>query len=230
MEYANHLVCQYLRAKNYNGLLWGMIAGPLDSDFIKLVDVQIPYMYELYDPKNKMALDVPHFASSLDSTLYFFGSTDGYKADFAGWAGDLITVTGDAVSEGNASVYDAAMALIGNTMRGSFTLVDLLADADAFNIGYILERMVRPINDLVKDYYQNLYKNRFSLFFDNRFAGDSNKVVTDCMEFLTSKETIVAPMREIFINHFNVSDFSDEQAADVARAFKDTLLKKVSEE
>ncbi|PLR75282.1 hypothetical protein CU633_21905 [Bacillus sp. V3-13] len=231
---ANKLVCQYLRKDRFDGTLWDMTAGSIDTDFINEVNEQLnnPYIYEIYDPEYKIPIDVPHLAATLNSVL-FYGTGDQAVVDFAGWAGDLIDAAGQAATiEGYASAYDAALYLIGNTddSVSKFSLIDFLADVDAFNIGNMLNNIPQPINDLLRYYFEDRYKVRFSLFFDNRFSGNPNLVQAQSTYLLTSDEPGIFEMRSLFMNAFNTPYYTDEQGEEVAMAFKDILIQKAGEE
>ncbi|WP_374989557.1 hypothetical protein Q5794_30160 (plasmid) [Priestia megaterium] len=128
-------------------------------------------MKELYDPKFKVPLDVPHLAASLNSTIFIWG-TNGFIADLAGWAGDLLTTAEDSVNAGEqySSTYEAALDFIGNKEKGQFGLADLIADVDALNIGYILGNSTKQLNTAMKEYYSQGYKKRFTSFLNNRFS------------------------------------------------------------
>lgn len=58
--------------KTYYGDLWDMTAGPLDEEFIAKADSQLgsPPVYEVYDPKYKIDIGVPHLAATLNSILH----------------------------------------------------------------------------------------------------------------------------------------------------------------
>lgn len=231
---ANKLVCQYLRRERFDGFLWDMTAGSIDTDFINEVNEQLknPYIYEIYDPKYKIPIDVPHLAATLNSVLHY-GTGNQAVVDFAGWAGDLIDAAGGAATiEGYNSAYDAALYLIGNPNEGvsKFSLTDFIADVDAFNIGNMLINIPQPINDLLRYYFEDRYKVRFSLYFENRFSGDPNIVQAQSTYLLTSNELGIFEMRSLFKNAFNTPYYTEEQGKEVAKAFKDILIQKTNEE
>ncbi|ESU34091.1 hypothetical protein G3A_02915 [Bacillus sp. 17376] len=231
---ANILVCQYLRSKTYFSDLWDMTAGPLDEEFIAKADSQLgnPPVYEVYDPKYKIDIGVPHLAATLNAVLHQ-GSNNQVFVDVAGWAGDLISAAGDsAVAEGFDSAYDAAFHLIGHfdESKSEFSMSDFIADVDAVNIGNMLLNIPQPINGLLRYYYEDRYSVRFSLFYENRFSGDPNLVQSQGTYVLTSSEAGILELRGLFMDRFKVPGYSTEQGEEVARAFKDILVQLVNEE
>lgn len=233
IPFANELLCHYLRHKNYSGALWAGTAGPLDEDFIDLVNERLdnPELFDFFDLKYHIALDIPHFAATLNSVLFGNKNIDNVIVDLAGWAGDLITVAGNAVSyEEYSSTYNAAVDLIGNKHKGTFSLPDLLGDIDANNIANMLINIPQPLNELLRYYLLDRYKVRFSLFFESRFENDLNTVLSESKYILNSKDPIIFGLREVFISNFNVVPYTEEQGDEVARAFRDVLKKLVESE
>ncbi|RBP86543.1 peptidoglycan hydrolase-like protein with peptidoglycan-binding domain [Cytobacillus firmus] len=231
---ANILVCQYLRGKRYFGSLWNMAAGFLDDEFMAKVDSQLnnPPINEIYDPKFKVDIGVYHLAATLNSVLHH-GTINKAIVDFAGWAGDLVDAAGtSAVAEGFDSAYDAALHLIGHLdeTKSRFSMTDFIGDVDAVNIGNMLLNIPQPINSLLRHYYEDRYKVRFSLFFESRFSGDPNVVQSQSTYVLTSDEAGMLEIRRLFMFAFETPGYSIEQGEEVARAFKDILVRLSNEE
>lgn len=229
MEKSNKLVSQYLRAKIYNGIKWVSIAGVLDSDFINEVNKQLknPLIFSLYDPKFGVKHEVEHFAATLNGILVR-NEDNRFLVDFAGWAGDLVTVAGDSVTtEGYNSVYDAAIDLIGNSDSNitTFSIHDLIADVDAVNIGREVIDSNLPLNEVIRQYYTNGYKKRFTKFINNRFSGDLLTLRQQSEYVLSSQDFVIREFRALFMSDFvfDVAYFTEEEGKQVALAFTDKL-------
>lgn len=239
-SYANILLCQYLRerAPKYTGWKWGELAGVINYDFIEKVDKHLggtPALYSLHDPKFGITHEVEHLGATLNAILNRVDEKD-ILSDFMGWLGDFLTVASDsvgAVNEGEyASVYDAAFDLIANKddTISQFSLQDLLADVDALNIASKAIDTTLPLNELLREYYDRTYMKRFSLFVDNRFSGDINKVKEEIIYLLTTNSPIIFTWRNLFKLSFVKNNFSDEEGEQVATAFKDILKNYISKE
>lgn len=137
-----------------------------------------------------------------------------------------------AVAEGFDSAYDAALHLIGHLdeTKSRFSMTDFIGDVDAVNIGNMLLNIPQPINGSLRHYYEDRYKVRFSLFFESRFSGDPNLVQSQSTYILTSDEAGMLELRWLFMTAFDTPVFSVEDGKEVARAFKDILVRLSNEE
>lgn len=109
-------------------------------------------------------------------------------------------------------------------------MTDFIGDVDAVNIGNMLLNIPQPINSLLRHYYEDRYKVRFSLFFESRFSGDPNLVQSQSTYVLTSDEAGMLEIRRLFMFAFETPGYSIEQGEEVARAFKDILVRLSNEE
>ncbi|MBM7597690.1 peptidoglycan hydrolase-like protein with peptidoglycan-binding domain [Virgibacillus halotolerans] len=241
---ANELLCQYLRHRVFNGVLWVASAGKIDTDFIEQVDKQLhaPTIVDPFDINHKVSLETPHLAASLNSILFIWNSNS-FISDFAGWAGDLLTVAGesvDAVDDSRYStVYDAAYNLIGNrdASKSTFTLKDLIVDVDALNMGATLRRNLQPLNKVIKEYYGKLgeYNRRYNSFLINRFFDQNEEqsydhLLDEATDILNSKTSLIDAARVLFKNHFEVTSYTEEEGVEVARAFRDVIKREGDKE
>ncbi|MCA0174578.1 glycoside hydrolase domain-containing protein [Bacillus sp. RAR_GA_16] len=230
---ANLVTLQYLREKIYNGALWDPLAGPIQQEFIDLVNEKVNApVEEIYDPLSLEAVGVEHFAATLNSVIALNGSQ---LSDFGGWAGDLITAMGDALElvDDNKfySIYEAATSRIGS-YKGSFSFTDLLGDVDGLNIGHELIKSGNSLRlpDVIKDYYANSYQNRYSLFFKNRFDFDIETLYNQVDMLLNSTEPLLTAQRVLFIAKFGPFTYTRSEGEEMARAFTDLIMEKVNAE
>lgn len=99
---ANKIVLAYLRQKNYGGIAWATIAGPIEESYNNMVATRYPEIdisqINLIDPVSKKEIEIAHFAATLGSLLTYVAIIDTYLDplvdSFAGWAGDLLQVGG----------------------------------------------------------------------------------------------------------------------------------------
>lgn len=228
---SNKLVCQYLRKDEYDGFQWDVTAGEIDEDFVNLVNERMnnPTIGEIIDPKYGVDVGIPHLAATLNAILHQNNSNQVFS-DFAGWAGDLVTVANPAANHDDyTTAYDAARYFIGHRDESIsfFSLTDLIGDVDAFNLGNMLVSMTQPLDDLIRSYYEDeRYKVRYSLFFENRFSNDSNLLQSQGSYVLNSNDPIIFGMREAL----GGGGYTDEQGEEIARAFKDIIVEKANAE
>ncbi len=154
------------------------MAGEIDQGFVNFVaesnsGLTDYFSGDLYinDPTG-VKVDFLHFAATLNAYLY--DSTD-LKANLvgekninnlAGWAGDLQTFVIDVQNQTNnsnsyANVYESASRLIGDSST-SFSMGDLLADTDAYNIYNQLE--TSTFCGALRNYYSSGYRTRYTDF------------------------------------------------------------------
>ncbi|ULO04783.1 DUF1906 domain-containing protein [Paenibacillus sp. 19GGS1-52] len=238
---ANKKVVQYYRKNHFYGTAWDVVAGPIDNDFVALVDSRISdFVSEfIIDPVTGVIMDdydIAHLTATTNSYLYLVDGA--VPAEFAGWAGDLLTVTKDAIKAYNAGQFDsvraAARDFIGTTNeKGTFDIKDLIADVDAVNIAFELNQAGgRKLNELIRAYYEdvNYGSNRYSLFVANKFGTLSN-VEIEGKRLLTAGTPLdLVGVRAAFKFQFAVPDYTEEQGEEVAKAFGDILEVKLHSE
>lgn len=230
---ANQKVLQYIRTKqNYVGLIWDLVAGFLDEDFIALVDTTLgnPAVEKLYDLDSGIEVDIEHLCATANSYTYL--TDNDYLVFFAGMIGDLICVAGESVErylDGDyVSVYEAAKSLICTPIESGsqLSMPDFLADMDAYNIGKMMnDNSTLKFNDALRTYYSdiNYYIDRYAKW--TLQYGDLNHMESESHYLLTGSLPIdFALVRdEKFKPTFEVHDYSDAQAADVIRAYREAI-------
>ena len=229
---ANELVAQYIRKDDYFGNMWDATAGFINKEFCKIADEALNHtkIKDLKDAQYNTSVGLPHLMATLNSYMW---SPVQEIHDVAGWAGDLLTLYKDVVkykSEYNNDVYKASLDLIGKNSAGvNFSLTDILGDIDAINI-YMnigLGAFARPINDVIRSYYDKDYTNRFSNFLKNRFNNSIDLLYSEADSFLTSPALKYLTPREMINGHFNVPKYTLDEGHIMAKAFKDYINNKI---
>lgn len=229
---ANELVAQYIRKDDYFGNMWDATAGFINKEFCKIADEALNHtkIKDLKDVQYNTSVGLPHLMATLNSYMW---SPVQEIHDVAGWAGDLLTLYKDVVkykSEYNNDVYKASLDLIGKNSAGvNFSLTDILGDIDAINI-YMnigLGAFARPINDVIRSYYDKDYTNRFSNFLKNRFNNSIDLLYSEADSFLTSPALKYLTPREMINGHFNVPKYTLDEGHIMAKAFKDYINNKI---
>lgn len=86
----------YLRHEIYNGAMWAVLAGQLDTAFTKKATDEFGKSIDFpapLDPDSKETIDLPHLAATCDAVIMAKGK---YLSDIAGWGGNLLTALKDA--------------------------------------------------------------------------------------------------------------------------------------
>ena len=133
-------VVRYLRSARYNDIKWQMLVGAPDSAYVSAMRAfddlrRLEEVLLLEGDGFAYMLDFPHLCAAADAGL-----------DFAGWAGDLITL---AVEIG--SQYEARRMLAGS--GGSFGLYDYRADLDAKNLSALASENGGSLAMAMRSYY-----------------------------------------------------------------------------
>lgn len=134
----------------------------------------------LRDPKTGYLCDLQHFGASLGAVLHNdpVPSQIGVSlVDFGGWAGDLITITGDCYNSGtaDADAYAYGYDLIGNN-RGqkSFAAGDMVADVEAMVVGLAVQKgAAESVSAALSSRYASAAasKAKYNEFITARFGG-----------------------------------------------------------
>ncbi|WP_193065140.1 glycoside hydrolase domain-containing protein [Oceanobacillus oncorhynchi] len=231
---ANALVTQYYRKGSYEGTFWGTIAGGINQDFVEMVDENPNVdaeLIEFIDPATGLENDIQHLMATMGAEV--FNPIPLFRDrinDFAGWAGDLITVIKDVVEhvdEYDGDWYECAKDYIGTSSKKSnFEFDDLIADIDAMILGNKLRENPDSsvYNEFVNYYQSNQPYNRFSTIYELRFYGDPQILKAQAEMYLNAVGPDVAAMREFFHSQFGVPEYTTEQGREVARAFADVIL------
>lgn len=183
--------------------------------------------------------DISHLGATLGSGLAMIVID---LNDAAGWAGDLVTLIGDAIrtykenSIMYPSVYHAAKELMAKKTGGSFSLADTLADVDAINIRSLVDSSnnENTLAEIMQSYFEKGgCKKRFTNFIKNRF-GQEEYIYTEASDFLANESylnnTVATILVQMLKKMFGVPEFTAEEANDVARAFSEYIIEQASKE
>lgn len=221
----------YLRNEKYNGAMWAILAGQLDTAFIKKATAELGASIDFpepIDPDSKEPIDLPHLAATCDAVIMADGKG---ISDIAGWGGDLLTTIKDAkrlVEAGRYdTIYEAAYATIGGIGESHFSYSDLLSDVDAYNIGMkiVNKGHAQGFSNVVRDYYSNDgWKSRYSDFYQNRFDSSPDKLYDVANYILNDVDPVIAPVRYMFFLQFDLPVYMPEEGRAVAEAWRDKFL------
>ena len=225
------LMIDYLRKDRFDGLHWDLVAGPMHEKAEEGKQVLgLPGDFpEPIIPDSNVFTDLVHGVATADSVILWDGAP---VSDFAGWGGDLLTCVQDsvnAVARGEYdNIYDAAYYYIGRSGGSSFSYVDLMTDADWYNIGIEIANTPYdqsvPLYDVVKNYYDNEAQSRLSIFYSKRFDSSEELLYNEAEFILNSNVAGILAIREAFKFAFKIDPYSDEVGRDVARAWKNKFL------
>ncbi|MHB9095188.1 MAG: RHS repeat-associated core domain-containing protein [Eubacteriales bacterium] len=233
---ANQLVFQFIRHNTYSGGLWNDVAGTIDKKFIEYVSKVNPELDKFfsgtvffYEPSGGQ-VDFIHFAAVINALLYDSSSLksnivgEANVDNLAGWAGDLQTFIVDVQkatknSDDYTTVYNSASKLMGKSGT-KFSLPDLLADVDAFNVYNDLGSS--SISSTLRNYYSSGYKSRYTDFTGGMDKENIRSIVGDYTE-----EYWIWPKKWPLLKNVNVTD---SQSRAIRDAFTDFIWKKVQSE
>ena len=190
----------------------------------------------VYDSIYNVYMDLSHWAASTEVHLNHASTPNipvGYiYKDLAGWAGDLVYLAGQLQKQykKNTSLYhytsQQLYGLIGcndddyvrnlgfsdytsPAKDSGFNLIDLLQDADAFNL--YDELLINQIDNVLISYFESGHATRFHKFCDRlrsilTIVGDPYTVFAKAAKTSTMKSLLTLPVEEIFILKFGNFD------------------------
>lgn len=161
---ATELCMQYMRKDRYNSELWNTLLGSIDTEFINYLDgkTNVPTFSDevLIDPNTGKEIDFVHMIAPLNAYLKY-GDKVMYvvSTDYAGWAGDLITLLEEITvyrTENNIDdkneLQEYTNSLLGTNNASTCPDSDILADLDAIAL------YKDSTNKIQEDLYNALYK------------------------------------------------------------------------
>lgn len=166
-----------IRSSSYNGLKWDISAGLIDTSLLDFLKKNYLYLYNLCSGKiiftdNKgNEIDFTHFCATLDA----YRMDNIIPKEWAGWQGDLATLTLDVVKKSNNSENYDLLISYARTMLGtpeySFSKEDINSDIDASNIYNYMKQSNLDFVTAFKNYYYNyMNMSRFNRFIT--YMGD----------------------------------------------------------
>jgi peptidoglycan hydrolase-like protein with peptidoglycan-binding domain len=236
---SNYLVTNYYRKDKYASLMWAGVSGPINSDFVSFVNDQIDdqKFINLIDPFTRYTVGIEHLMATLSAELYSLISS-ATITDFAGWAGDLITVYKTVLDHKDESkyggdVFKCALDYIGNqSNEGYFSFDDLLGDVDAVNISQILKndqgKSIYPA--FLEYYYEVDLSKRFTNFFQNKFNSSIDELYDKATYYVCGNDPLVTGMREKLLDSYGISDIPQEDGEKLVDAFANVLIGHIDQE
>lgn len=154
-------VIAFIRRK-YDKGSWPITAGKVDYKFVEYVEKNnldlLNYFSdggggaELIDPVSGAEIDFLHMMASANALLhkssYLFDDED--FNDLAGWTGELQQAIRDLQKYQKKNNIIADLESISK----GFSIKDMLADIDAYNIGVLLNSPSK-LSELLRDYYSD---------------------------------------------------------------------------
>jgi len=233
---ANYLVANYYKKVSYSEDMWAYVSGGIVVDFVEYVKVNYKDVTEfknLIDPKSRKGIGIEHLMATLSAELYFpVPIVDDAVKDFAGWAGDMLSVMinvhRERTDESFDSTFAAAVDHIGaKTKASNFSYDDYMADVDAVNIANMLYNPALSIIEAFTQYYEGeAVMTRFSDFYQARFKSKKEKAQSSAETYMNSTSiwhTDVKVFREMFIRAFTVPEYTEEDGIAVAKAWADRI-------
>ena len=237
------LTMQFIRRLKYNSGAWPTVAGAVDSQFVDYVEVYHPSLYDYFtiessenyyylDPNGGGYIDFTHLCATMNGLLY---DSEGFKAamvgegninNLCGWAGDLQTLCMEVLdytsnSNDYDAVYSATYDMIGDEAH-SLSMMDLLADTDAYNVYQLLNSSSSNFISAFTTYYDDYVGTRYTRFTN----GWSKQTIYNCVRKYTTNTFSLGidwPLLEGY-------DISDTQANAIASAFTDFIWEEIQNE
>ncbi len=190
---------QYIRSHTgYQGEMWTVVAGSIDFDFVDFVNEKNPWLsgrlneFQSYyfDSSVPVYIDFYHMCATMEALFHPFNVFPTGR-NLAGWAGDLQTMVGDVENElqrrgleaNYNNVYNITWNLLVNDESAHFSMADLYADTDAYNIYNMLKtKTYTSFSSCFTSYYSTAYSNRFLLFTNDW----SKEEISECVDHYLS--------------------------------------------
>ncbi|WP_270250878.1 glycoside hydrolase domain-containing protein [Lactococcus lactis] len=238
----NSRICglyRYFNKPSYTGWQWDVLAGEIDQKWIDYskenLDMSIANKINPIDPATGLNIDMSHFMASLGAYIHDNPwPLEERISNFCGWIGDLIsfTLTVREYEKNYDSFLQCAEALIGQfepVANNFFPMEDVLADVDAMNMAFNSnESPDATLTALFLDYLDSEALDRYKLVYKNRFENNYDKMLEEAEIFLyNSIDPEIVATRELFLKHFAISNFSNDEAKDLCIAFANYIKKRV---
>ncbi len=237
------LTMQFIRRMKYNSSSWTTVAGAIDSQFVNYVQTNYPSLYDYFtvgstenyyylDPNGEGYVDFTHLCATMNGLLY---DSEGFKAAVAGeaninnlcgWAGDLQTLCIEVLDYTNNSndyetVYSATYNMIGDEAH-SLSMMDLLADTDAYNVYKLLNSSTSNFMSSFTTYYDDYVGTRYTRFTN----GWPKQTIYNCVRNYTTNTFFLWedwPLLEGY-------EITNTQSNAIASAFTDFIWEKIQNE
>ena len=231
---------------------WGLAAGDIDQGFVAYVlqnDSVLHDYFTIYDNyywyrSNGEIIDIPHLAATYNiyhfDTLGSLGSyilPENWIDNLGGWAGDLRSLIPYVLRDTNYStsyneIYNQAMSQIGGSIENShFSLPDLLADVDAYNLFNNIN--TSSLKNTFNNYYSNGIATRYTDFTNGWSKTQIFNLTKDMITNIIINNENVWPLKKVDAIGNKTSEdltLSDTQVDAICSAFTDYLWAKITME
>ncbi|MCH4825185.1 glycoside hydrolase domain-containing protein [Planococcus halocryophilus] len=236
---ANELVTNYYRRVNYDNLGWDIISGEFDQTFEEFVHSTYGPTSFLWpvDPVTQEEIDVQHLMATLSALQYGRLIVNATFEDFAGWAGDLVTLSINVMDTRDADryysgdllnrTYESAYEHMGSaTISSYFTLTDLLADVDAVNIAkYLQDNVNATIVESFRWYYSGPSLTRYKRFYNTKYDSNEEQMRKAADDIMTYNHPLhIAGRGFLKLSNYDIPTFTDEEGAAIAKGYADKML------
>lgn len=231
------------RAPRYTRDLWNVAAGPWDPAFNAQIEaLGVERENTLVDPRTRSEVTFEHIAIAMQTIFYQRLNTPQLPqnltlGDFGGWGGDLISVVFDYYEKGAGySALEFGEAWIGGrSVDSRLSEANLIEDADAWHFAQaVWDQPYTGIEQVVRDTYDlnGDWSTRFTRWFESRFDGDWDLVLSLAVDALTSVGSVFGATREAFYlaQNFDSTSVSGADKAALGVAFVNVLKRRVEEE
>ena len=209
---ANLLTMRYIMLDRYysagfkQGTAWTIVAGAMDRKQMLYMQSKVSNdtleNATYYDNLNK-EIDFGHLIATL-AALQNYSVMDSKFNDYAGWAGDLISMAGNvqgALTEStNSNISDIVNAFMSGDENSDFSPNDLFADMDAYLINQDLSG--KPIYEVIEWYYSGDVTSRCTKFYNKRFNSNKATVKNEATKYL-KKSMMTEAFRGVFRSNYD---------------------------
>ncbi|MDR0847098.1 MAG: DUF1906 domain-containing protein [Lactobacillales bacterium] len=191
----------FYRYKDYNEMAWNVLAAPVSQhdklifdDLWDKLNAEETMLKTIFDPYSGKEIDLSHMIVTLQTHLFLSAIIYEGVADFAGWAGDLLTCWGYAKTKTEKKPDELESFLyeyIGSDDSSTFGKEDFYQDIDAYNLAQLVKKDgdEKAITAMIEYYINGGCQNRTALFIRDRFGG-SDHIFDETLQLLTSNPTI----------------------------------------
>lgn len=183
----NKLITNYYRKPNYDNAVWAGAIGIIDREWKSFLeekgyDPEEREMNTIYNPSDMYAIGLEHLMASIEGIIFLpYTIEDILTNDFCGWTGDFVTLyAGYYNSDRSLSATEYVLQYCGQpNLQSTYAYDDYMGDCDAYAMKDHLNDT--SIVDIIKNYYQDDYKNRYNKMY-SRFNNDDNKMFEICKQ------------------------------------------------
>ena len=234
VNFANDAVMKYIIYNRFyssdtlKGIAWDVIAGPVDFGFMKYMDNYTDFSFmqennDFIDPYSSSEIDFVHMIATLNAHSFNrpgMGLIDNKLNTYAGWAGDLVTLAGNAQANynknPNGDISQYTQDALNGKVSSTFSTSDLLADIDAFLINYRLANV--PIYKAISEYYSSNLSKRYNNFVEKGFGGSIATLEKSAKNYLSP-----SLMNLAFRGMFQ-AEYSNEIIPEVVNGFTNYII------